>query len=81
MNQPYNPARANDPTEVIVTVPLDPAAKVAGIIRPPRPLTVGRRESDRWLAWSIVALLAIMLVFVVYVSWELEQYRQQLSCR
>lgn len=59
-----------DPTEVIVTVPLDPTATVGGIARPPRPVTVGRRRSDRWLAWTIVALLLVQGAFVVYVSWR-----------
>lgn len=62
-----------DPTEVILTVPLDPQSNIGGIARPPRPATVGRRRSDRWLAWSVVVLLALQGLFVIYVAIRVDE--------
>lgn len=48
----------------------DDGAFVGGVLRPPRPVTLGRRRSDRLLAYSAVILMASMLVFILYTSWQ-----------
>jgi hypothetical protein len=39
-------------------------------IRPPRAITLGRRKSDRWLAYTCVFLMVAMALFIVYTSWQ-----------
>lgn len=58
----------------IITVPgVKPSQVVGGSLRPGRPITVGRRRSDRWLARSIVVLLGASLFFVLYTGFLLTQ--------
>ena len=47
-----------------------PKAYVGGVLRPPRPFTVGRRKSDRIMAYASVALMVFMMFFIVYTSFE-----------
>jgi hypothetical protein len=64
------------PTEEVAIVQLPgvrPDQVVGGALRPGRAITVGRRRSDRWLARSIVTMLAFGIAFVLYTSYQLTQ--------
>lgn len=67
---------------VVVEIPADDDAVVGGVLRPPRPLTVGRRKSDRWMARAMAAAFALLIGFVVYLTVVMADLADAIqSCR
>lgn len=70
----------DDTTEMtVVAVPLPPGSAAGAILRPPRPITVGRRKTDRWLARLGIAALFCALLFVVYTSYQVGAFNDRLD--
>lgn len=46
---------------------------VGATLRPGRPITVGRRKSDRWMARLIILSLGAFLAFTLYVAYQVAQ--------
>lgn len=46
---------------------------IAGRFRPPRAFTIGRRKSDRWLAYVSITLMVVMMFYIVYTGFQQNQ--------
>jgi hypothetical protein len=61
----------------LIRVPIDSSSEVVGtFLRPDRPITVGKRGSDRWMAYSVAGVLALFAIGEVITSiilWSLTQ--------
>lgn len=72
----------DDPTAemTVISIPGVPHEHVVGsTLRPPRPITIGRRRSDRWMARLIIGVLTLMIVFVLATSWQQTQLNTRLD--
>lgn len=61
--------RANEKHVIIAEVPRD-TPTVGATLRPPRPLTVGRRRSDRWVATCLAVFLMTASLFVLVQTFR-----------
>lgn len=67
---------------VVLEIPANDSDVVGGVIRPPRPLTVGRRKSDRWMARAMAASFALLIGFVIYLTVRLAEIANAIqACR
>lgn len=67
---------------VVVEIPASDDEVVGGVLRPPRPLTVGRRKSDRWMARAMAVAFALLIGFVIYLTVVLAELAEAVqSCR
>jgi hypothetical protein len=47
----------------LIRIPVDSNSEVVGtFLRPERPVTIGKRDSDRWLALSVAIMLGVFAV-------------------
>jgi hypothetical protein len=74
---------APEPKVVVVELPAaNDTDIVGGILRPPRPLTVGRRKSDRWMARAMAAAFTLLIGFVIYITVLMADLAEAIqSCR
>lgn len=71
-----------DMKRVVVEIPASDDEVVGGVLRPPRPLTVGRRKSDRWMARAMAVAFALLIGFVIYLTVVLAELAEAVqSCR
>lgn len=63
------PLPATEEVAIVQLPGVKPDQVVGGTLRPGRPITVGRRRSDRYLAWSIVTLLVVCVGYVIYSGY------------
>lgn len=61
----------NEPEPIAPIVVLPPEG--SKIARPPRAFTIGRRRSDRWLAWAGVIAFVALSLFVIMTSYRLDR--------
>jgi hypothetical protein len=67
------PLPATEEVAIVQLPGVKPEQVVGGVLRPGRPITVGRRRSDRWLARSIITLLVVSLLYVLYSGYLMTQ--------
>jgi hypothetical protein len=65
-------ADKDTPKRVVIELPKDANGVVGGTPRPPRPVTIGRRRTDRWMAHAALITFALLVIFVVYVTWRMQ---------
>jgi len=66
---------------IVAEVNADTVPQVGAVARPPRPLTMGRRRSDRMVAYALAVFLVLASMFVLLQAFRTQQLVQLLDER
>jgi hypothetical protein len=58
---------------IVAEVNADTVPQVGAVARPPRPITAGRRRSDRMVAYALAVFLVFASLFVVLEAFRTQQ--------